>query len=72
MRGEVLLLSITTQDFFIIPYWFEEKKGTLRTTRVTTQDFFIILYWFEERKNTTDNGEHYGQRRTLRTTGSDP
>jgi len=28
--------------------------------------FFHILYWFEEKK------EHHGQRRTLRTTGSDP
>ncbi|HEY5773739.1 MAG TPA: hypothetical protein VIS75_13970, partial [Chitinophagaceae bacterium] len=24
-------LSITTQDFFNILYWFEEKAGTLRT-----------------------------------------
>ncbi|HEU5167134.1 MAG TPA: hypothetical protein VFU29_16425, partial [Chitinophagaceae bacterium] len=29
-------------------------------------NFFYILYWFEEKK------EHYGQRRTLRTTVSDP
>jgi len=28
--------------------------------------YFYILYWFEEKK------EHHGQRRTLRTTGSDP
>ena len=26
-------LSITTQDFFYILYWFGEEEGTLRTTR---------------------------------------
>src|SRR5688572_4457601 len=33
-------LSITTQDFFNILYWLEEKEGKLRTTENTTDNSF--------------------------------
>src|SRR6187402_3036589 len=44
----IILLSITTQDFFNILYWLEEKEGKLRTTENTTDNSFgsVVNYQF--------------------------
>ena len=52
-------LSITTQDFFYILYWFEKNEehyGQQGARLQADGRFFYTLYWFEEGRNTTDNG----------------